>query len=396
MSRTREGKDPQPDMTPEQDMNQTARQSVGGEINERMGSRGQTDYTPGRESRREFPRRSTSLRERGEQHPQQQQHSQQRGSYRPQSRQAYGRYSGYDYENRGEERSRYRATTPYSRREETREDFIGRPLESQRYGRPSRFESQGRTGEYGQEPYRRSRRDFESEGRQGRHSSDFETDRSYDSDSENTGYRMQREEYNEPYEREGFGNRYSNYGRGYQPGFFDSGHGFDRDEDDFEFEGRRDWDERGQGRRYLRCADVMTKDVTVCSPQTVIRDVADKLDDDGVGSLPVVENHRVVGIITDRDIVCRVMAEGRDSRTTVAADAMSDDIVTCTPDESVVEAIHKMGEHQIRRIPVCDTNGRLRGIIAMADVALEAENDREIAQALEQISRPTPNRARRV
>jgi CBS domain-containing protein len=127
----------------------------------------------------------------------------------------------------------------------------------------------------------------------------------------------------------------------------------------------------------------------------VIRDVADKLDDDGVGSLPVVENGRVIGMITDRDIVCRVMAEGRDSRTAVAAEAMSEDIVTCTPDESVVEAIHKMGEHQIRRIPVCDTNGRLRGIIAMADVALEAENDREIAQALEQISRPTPNRARR-
>jgi len=391
MSRTREGKDPQPEMTPEQSMNETARQSVGGEsdIDRRLSSRGQTDYTPGRESRREFPRRSTSLRERGEQS------SQHRGAYRPQSRQAYGRYSGYDYENRGEERSRYRATTPYGRREETREDFIGRPLESQRYGRPSRFESQGRTSEYGQEPYRRSRRDFEA-GRQGRYSSGSETDRSYDYDRESTGYRMQREEYDEPYERETYAtNRYGYGARGYEPGFFDAGHGFDRDEDDFEFEGRRDWDERGHGRRYLRCADIMTKDVTVCSPQTVIRDVADKLDDDGVGSLPVVENGRVIGMITDRDIVCRVMAEGRDSRTSVAADAMSEDIVTCTPDESVVEAIHKMGEHQIRRIPVCDTNGRLRGIIAMADVALEAENDREIAQALEQISRPTPNRARR-
>ena len=206
MSRTREGKEPQPD-TPEESMNQTARQSVGGEINERLGSRGQTDYTPGRESRREFPRRSTSLRERGEHY------SQYKGANRPQSRQAYGRYSGYDYENRGEERSRYRATTPYNRREETREDFIGRPFESQRYGRSSRFESQGRTSEYGQEPYRRSRRDFEGEGRQGRHSSGSETDRSYDYDRESTGYRMQREEYDEPYERETFGGRYGNYGQ---------------------------------------------------------------------------------------------------------------------------------------------------------------------------------------
>jgi len=55
-----------------------------------------------------------------------------------------------------------------------------------------------------------------------------------------------------------------------------------------------------------------------------------------------------------------------------------------------------MGEHQIRRIPVCDMNGRLRGIIAIADLALEAENDRELAQAMEQISQPTPNRSRRV
>ncbi|HJQ69393.1 MAG TPA: CBS domain-containing protein [Blastocatellia bacterium] len=391
MSRTREGKNPQPEMTPEQSMNETARQSVGGEtdIDRQLGARGQTDYTPGRESWRDFPRRSTSRRERGEQY------SQQRSAYRPQSRQAYGRYSGYDYENRGEERSRYRSTTPYNRREETREDFIGRPFESQRYGRSSGSGSQGRTGEYGQESQRRSRRDFEGEARQGRHSSDFQTDRSYDYDRENTGYRMQQQEFDEPYERE-TGGRYGHVGRNYERGFFDSGHGFDRDENEYEFEGRRDWDERGHGRRYMRCADIMTKDVTICSPQTVIRDVADKLDDDGVGSLPVVENGRVVGIITDRDIVCRVLADGRDSRTTPAAEAMSDEVITCTPDESVVEAIHKMGEHQIRRIPVCDTNGRLRGIIAMADVALEAENDRDIAQALEQISRPTPNRSRQV
>ena len=373
-------------------MNETARQSVGGESDNEGGwalagrlttrrAAKAVANSPGDQRRLEKEANNTLSK---------------RVTYRPQSRQAYGRYSGYDYENRGEERSRYRATTPYNRREETREDFIGRPLESQRYGRSSRYESQGRTSEYGQEPYRRSGRDFEAEGRQGRYSSDFETDRSSGYDTESTtGFRMQRQEFEEPYERETYASRYGNYGRSYEPGFFDAGHGFDRDYDDSEYEGRRDRDERGHDRRYLRCADIMTKDVTVCSPQTVIRDVADKLDDDGVGSLPVVENKRVIGMITDRDIVCRVLAEGRDSRTTVAADAMSEDIVTCTPDESVVEAIHKMGENQIRRIPVCDTNGRLRGIIAMADVALEAENDREIADALEQISRPTPNRARR-
>jgi CBS domain-containing protein len=151
-----------------------------------------------------------------------------------------------------------------------------------------------------------------------------------------------------------------------------------------------------RGGRYLLCADIMTKDVTSTSPRTGVREAADKMDDENVGSLPVVENGRLIGIVTDRDIVCRVVAEGRDSQATPVSAAMSEDIVTCRPDESALEAIRKMGEHQIRRIPVCDTNGRLRGIIALADVALEAERDRELAYALEQISQPTRSRSRRV
>jgi CBS domain-containing protein len=120
------------------------------------------------------------------------------------------------------------------------------------------------------------------------------------------------------------------------------------------------------------------------------------MEDENVGSIPIVENGRLVGIVTDRDIVCRAVAEGRDSRAVTASEVMSEDLVTCAPDDSVIEVIRKMGEHQIRRIPVCDTNGRLRGIIAIADVALEAERDRDLANALEQISQPTPNRSRRV
>jgi CBS domain-containing protein len=75
---------------------------------------------------------------------------------------------------------------------------------------------------------------------------------------------------------------------------------------------------------------------------------------------------------------------------------MSQDIITCTPDDSVIDAIRKMGEHQIRRIPVCDMNGRLRGIIALGDIALEAERDQDLANAIEQISQPTPHQSRRV
>ena len=382
MSRTREGKEPRQDLESQSDAAQTTDQASRSQIDERLGARGQTDYTGGRESRRDFPRRSTSRRERANLY------SQQGETYRSQPIQSQGRYSRGSYENRPEMQSRYRATTPYGRRGETQEDFDVRSSQQRLYERSPRHSSYGRTSEYGRESSGRpSRRDFESEGR---------FDRSSDYDRENRGFRSQREEYDEPYQRETFSGQYGNYGRSYEPGRYDAGQEFDRYEDDYETEGRRDWDDRGHDKRHLRCADIMTKDVTICSPQTVIRDVADKLDEDSVGSLPVVENGRLVGIITDRDIVCRVLAEGRDSRTTFASDAMSEDVITCTPGESVIEAIHKMGEHQIRRIPVCDTNGRLRGIIAMADVALEAENDQEIAQALEQISRPTPDRSRRV
>ncbi len=158
------------------------------------------------------------------------------------------------------------------------------------------------------------------------------------------------------------------------------------------------WGSRGnEGNRYepLRCRDIMTRDVTTCTPETSIREVADRLEDENVGSLPVVENGRLIGIVTDRDIVCRVLAEGMDTRTATVREAMTEDIVTCSPDEMVVEAIHKMGEHQVRRLPVCDSNGRIRGILSLGDLALEAENDQDIGKALEHISQATPYQSRR-
>jgi CBS domain-containing protein len=152
----------------------------------------------------------------------------------------------------------------------------------------------------------------------------------------------------------------------------------------------------GYGRGPLNCGDIMTKDVTTCQLQTPLREVAEKMEDEDVGSIPVVdENDRLIGIITDRDIVCRVLAEGRDTRKSTAADAMSQDIVSVNREESIIDAIHKMGESQVRRLPVVDQNYRLRGIISMADIALEAERNLELANALEHISQPAPFRARR-
>jgi len=135
----------------------------------------------------------------------------------------------------------------------------------------------------------------------------------------------------------------------------------------------------------VRCRDIMTTDVRTVSRETPIRDVASAMRDGDVGSLPVVEGGKLVGIVTDRDIVVRALAEGRDPSTPVG-DAMTSDVYSVRPDDFAFEAVRLMGDKQVRRIPVVNDDGSLAGIIAMADVALEMEDEREIAETLEEIS----------
>ncbi|HZG51755.1 MAG TPA: CBS domain-containing protein, partial [Pyrinomonadaceae bacterium] len=97
-------------------------------------------------------------------------------------------------------------------------------------------------------------------------------------------------------------------------------------------------------------------------------------------------NGRLVGLITDRDIVVRAIAEGRAAATTRAEEIMTEEVHTAHPNDRVIEAIRKMGDKQVRRIPIVDQDKTLRGIISMADVALETNDDRELAEALEEIS----------
>lgn len=134
-----------------------------------------------------------------------------------------------------------------------------------------------------------------------------------------------------------------------------------------------------------RCREIMTGNVTTASREMTLQEVARLMRDGDCGAMPVVEGGKLVGIVTDRDIVVRAIAEGKDAETKIG-DAMTGEIFSVKPDDFVFEAIRLMGDKQVRRIPVVSENGELAGIIAMADVALEMEDEREIAATLEEIS----------
>ena len=134
-----------------------------------------------------------------------------------------------------------------------------------------------------------------------------------------------------------------------------------------------------------KCREIMTKSVRTATPEMSLREAAALMRDGDMGAVPVVENGKLIGIVTDRDIVVRAVAEGKDAATAIR-EAMTIELFTVTPDDFVFEAIRLMGDKQVRRVPVIDNNGELAGIIAMADVALETEDEREIAETLEEIS----------
>lgn len=133
------------------------------------------------------------------------------------------------------------------------------------------------------------------------------------------------------------------------------------------------------------CREIMTRSVKTASPRTTLREAALIMRAEDVGSIPVVENGKLTGIVTDRDIVIRAIAEGKNAETEIG-DVMTAEIFSAKENDFVFEAIRLMGDKQIRRIPVVNDAGELVGIIAMADVALEMEDQHEIAETLEDIS----------
>ncbi|ADI27441.1 CBS domain-containing protein [Geobacillus sp. C56-T3] len=130
--------------------------------------------------------------------------------------------------------------------------------------------------------------------------------------------------------------------------------------------------------------DVMSTDVQYCTPLDNLYEVAVKMRDFNVGAIPIVDDGRLVGMITDRDIVVRGMAEKRPGSTAVT-EVMSRDLVTLSPDDSVQKAADMMARHQIRRLPVVE-NGRLVGIISLGDLATNRYSDERGGRALSEIS----------
>ena len=135
----------------------------------------------------------------------------------------------------------------------------------------------------------------------------------------------------------------------------------------------------------MRCSEIMTRDVRTATREMTLRDVAAMMLEGDMGSVPVVENGRLIGIVTDRDMVVRCLAENRGPETLVS-EAMTTEIFSVKPDDFAFEAVRLMGDKQVRRIPVVAEDGKLAGIISMADIALETEDELEIAETLEEIS----------
>lgn len=132
--------------------------------------------------------------------------------------------------------------------------------------------------------------------------------------------------------------------------------------------------------------EVMTTNPRTVEPTTPIVDAARMMRDEDVGPIPIVENNQCAGILTDRDIVLRVVAEGRDPAATTVGDVASRGVITIDPEQTLDEAARLMAQHQVRRLPVCEEDGNLVGIIAQADLALTAP-EKTTGEVVEEISR---------
>lgn len=137
-----------------------------------------------------------------------------------------------------------------------------------------------------------------------------------------------------------------------------------------------------------RARDVMTREVITVSPSDTVQRAAQIMRDASIGSVPVCDGQRLQGMVTDRDIAVRVVAAGMPADRTQASQAMTAEVFWCYEDDDVADVLDKMGDRQVRRIPVVDHDHKLTGIISLGDMAVHRSGD-QVQDALEEISTPS-------
>lgn len=141
----------------------------------------------------------------------------------------------------------------------------------------------------------------------------------------------------------------------------------------------------------MKAQDIMTRNPSCVTPDAPVREAAQLMKTEDVGIIPVVENadrSTLLGVITDRDIAIRCVAEGKDGTCSVRDVMSAGDLTTCRADDAVDDVMNAMSREKVRRIPIVDERGGLVGIVAQADIVLKARNDTKAERTVEQISEP--------
>jgi CBS domain-containing protein len=134
-----------------------------------------------------------------------------------------------------------------------------------------------------------------------------------------------------------------------------------------------------------RIREIMTSNPSTVELDKTVVDAARIMKQEDAGVVPVTENGRLTGMVTDRDIAIRVVAEGKDPKSTAVREVASSNLVTIDPEQDLDEALRLMAQHQVRRLPVVEEDGRLVGVVAQADVARQGD-DTQTGKVVQEIS----------
>jgi CBS domain-containing protein len=136
----------------------------------------------------------------------------------------------------------------------------------------------------------------------------------------------------------------------------------------------------------MKLKDIMSRDLEFVDPKTSLQEAAKKMKDINAGPMPVVENQKPLGILTDRDITIRAVADGKDPRKTKVGEIMTQEVIACFEDQDVAEGAKIMGEKQVRRLMIVNRNQKLVGIVSLGNIATFTKDKELAGGALEEVS----------